>query len=166
MVRKGSALTKGAILVRTLVVCAQNMVVKGSALGNGATRPLILEKGVTRTCTLRKCARWKVAILRLLKIVFAQDMVLMERASLMAAPPTQQLDIKIATSTAVERSALCQDARPPLNARVAVPSMAVVLLNAGFEDAPSTAAEGRQHLALCQVAPPPLNARVSVAAYQ
>ena len=110
MVQRGSALLEDAMKVLLLMVSAQNMVATGSALGNGATRPLILEEGVASTCTPRKSARWMVVILLLLNVAFAVSMVRMGRASLMAAPPTQLLDLNIAPTTVGERRrsrALC-----------------------------------------------------------
>ena len=56
MVLTGSALLKVAIMVFTLMVSAQNMVPTGSALGNGAPRPLVLEEGVPSTSIPRKSA--------------------------------------------------------------------------------------------------------------
>ena len=52
-------------MVFVLAVVALNTVVTGSALGNGAPRPLNLEEGVTSIFTARKRARWTVVILLL-----------------------------------------------------------------------------------------------------
>ena len=139
MVHWGSALLMDVMLVFLLVVSVSNMVATGSALGSGAPRPLILEEGVTSIFTPRKSARWKDVILLLLNVVCVPRMVRTERASLMAAPPTQGKGFNIASSTAVERRhrALWQAAPPPLNARVSAPNTAVVLLNAGSQAAPT-----------------------------
>ena len=103
MVHGESALRGDAIMAFSSVDFAPNMVPAGSALGSGAPRPLNLEEGVPSTCAARKGAKWKGVILLLLNVVFAASMVHTERASLMAAPPTQELDLNIAPSTAVER---------------------------------------------------------------
>ena len=140
MARGVSALLQGAMVVFVLVVSASNTVPTGSALGNGAPQPLNLEEGVTSTCTPRKSARWKVAILLLSNVVSVASTVHMERANLTAALPTQILDLHIAGHTAaVEGSsrALWWTAAPPLNAGVSVPSTAAVKRNAGFLAAPT-----------------------------
>ena len=60
-----------------------------------------------------------------------------DRASLMAAPPTPDLDLNFAGHTAVEASrALWRAALPPPNARVSVSNtVAVVEVNAGLPNA-------------------------------
>ena len=56
-----SALLKAVMMALVAVVSAFHMVATGSALGNGATRPLNLEEGARSTCTPRKNARLMVA---------------------------------------------------------------------------------------------------------
>ena len=136
----GPALRKDAMKVLSLVVSAQNMVAAGSALGNGAPRPLNLKEGVTSIFTPRKSARWMDVILLLKNVAFAPNMVHTESASLMVAPLTQYQGFNIATSTAVERRrhrALYRAAPPPLHARASVANMVVVLLNVGLQAAPT-----------------------------
>ena len=139
MVPKGSALLKVVMLVLSLMACANHMVATGSALGNGAPRPLNLEVGVASTCTPRESARWKDVILLLLNVVGVPRMVRTERASLMAAPLTQQLAFNIASSMAVERRhrAPWRAAPPPLFARVSAPNTAAVEIHALFQVAPT-----------------------------
>ena len=137
MVHGVSVLLMDVMMVRTLMDSVTNTVPAGSALGNGAPRPLLFEEGVASTFTPKKSAMWTV-VKQLFKYVgFAPNMVLTERASLMVAPPTQQLDLNIASNTVVGRRhrALWRVAPPPLLVKGSAPNTAAVKLNAGSQAA-------------------------------
>ena len=71
------------------------MAPTGSALSTPAIQPPSIKKetatGIAVPAARAKCARQKAAPLLRMHVVFASSMVLMESASLMAAPPMQQI---------------------------------------------------------------------------
>ena len=54
MVQMDSALPKGVMLARRVVVFARNMELPQSALGNGAPRPLLQGEGVSSTAVAKQ----------------------------------------------------------------------------------------------------------------
>ena len=120
---------------------AASMVPMGSALSTTASPPSMQEEGVASMAVATgKCARLKAAALLHTLVVYVASMVHVDRASMMAATLTPDLDLNIAANTAVEgrRSrAPWRAAPPPLNARVSAPNTAAVQANATLQAAPT-----------------------------
>ena len=130
MVRMAFALLQDVMQLFTLVGSAGNMEAMGVALSATAPQPLVHEDCVSSMAVAGKSARWKAAALLHTLVVYVASMKRLERASLMGALPTHNLDLNIvARNTAVEgrgSRALWRVASPPLFVRVSVPNMVVV----------------------------------------